>query len=88
MTRLCAFLLLLLTSPCRSRTTPIDLAQECEGMEDVTGDVIRMVANVVPREFYQLVVENSFGDQVDWAALEGYSIPEAEWKEVLAYLCT
>ena len=84
-TRLCAFLLLLLTSSCRARTTALDLAQECEGMRDIPGDVM---ANVLPRELYQLVVENSFGDQVDWSALEGYSIPEAEWKEVLAHFCT
>ena len=54
-------------------------------MREIPGDVM---ANVLPREFYQLVVENSFGDQVDWSALEGYSIPEADWKEVLARFCT
>ena len=42
----------------------------------------------MPREFYQLAMENTVVDQLNWTALEGYSIPEAGWKKVLGGFCT
>ena len=48
----------------------------------------RKFSHLVPHEFYQVAVENSFWDQVDWRTLEGYNIPEADWKKVLGGFLT